>query len=605
MPSMELRTPESPTAQRGVIDEEMAAELNRALESKDLTKEAAVKHRRHWVRLTRLCNQRCIFCLDAWNHNGTYVDTEQLEQYIDLGVKLDSERLILSGGEPTIHPDYVRLVRYGKNAGYDWVQTVTNGMMFAYPEFTRKVLQAGLDEMTVSIHGHTPKLQDRLVGVKGAFDKAIQGIRNVQALSGGKTVINIDIVINKQNIRYLRETIDLFRGMGIHEFDLLYIVPFGRGFAEYRSQLYFNMDDHHDDLQRALEVSREPGVFIWTNRLPPQHLEGYEDLIQDPHKLHSEIQGGLHNFEGFMKMGVAPDCHGERCDHCFLKSLCHDHMFQYRERLGEGTFDRVRIDLAHAEPSASAAAVLDGQRPRVLHVRGPDLESVRGYLAKSPYGDVEGMEVVIEAADEASSAAQMVAEPDLGRVRVTTVEGLAAAAGALLERLGAGASADTLPELEVRLSSETATWLLENRSRLDALVLGERVVGHLPNFEYVSEVRDNGVEPPVLAALGAAGYRLMNVTPCLGGARTEAGAHYEISRDMLDEHGKMKVSPYVQRYIMGEYYKKSVRCRTCVFDSSCKGMHIQYLRSHGFRALQPVQAGAGAVDGALLDAAGA
>jgi molybdenum cofactor biosynthesis enzyme MoaA len=593
MPSMELRTPDSgsaqrPAAQRGVIDEEMQAELTRALESKDLTKEAAVKHRRHWVRLTRLCNQRCIFCLDAWNHNGTYVDTEQLEQYIDLGVKLDSERLILSGGEPTIHPDYVRLVRYGKNAGYDWVQTVTNGMMFAYPEFTRKVLQAGLDEMTVSIHGHTAKLQDRLVGVKGAFDKAIQGIRNVQALSGGKTVINIDIVINKQNIPYLRETIDLFRGMGIHEFDLLYIVPFGRGFAEYRSQLYFNMDDHHDDLQRALEVSREPGVFIWTNRLPPQHLEGYEDLIQDPHKLHSEIQGGLHNFEGFMKMGVAPDCHGERCDHCFLKSLCHDHMFQYRERLGAGSFERVRIELGQAPASPAAAAVLDAQRPRVLHVRGADVQSVRDYLATGPYADVEGLEVVVESEDEATSAAELVAERDLGRVRVTTVAGLEAAATALAARLASGAATGGLPEVEVRLSSETAAWLLEHRERVDGLIRGGHIVGHLPNFEYVSEVRDNGVEPAVLAALGEAGYRLMNVTPCLGGARTEAGAHYEISREMLDEHGKMKVSPYVQRYIMGEYYKKSVRCRGCTFDAECKGMHIQYLRSHGFRALQPI-----------------
>jgi hypothetical protein len=452
--------------------------------------------------------------------------------------------------------------------------------------------------MTVSIHGHTAKLQDRLVGVKGAFDKAIQGIRNVQALSGGKTVINIDIVINKQNIPYLRETIDLFRGMGIHEFDLLYIVPFGRGFAEYRSQLYFNMDDHHDDLQRALEVSREPGVFIWTNRLPPQHLEGYEDLIQDPHKLHSEIQGGLHNFEGFMKMGVAPDCHGERCDHCFLKSLCHDHMFEYRDRLGAGSFERVRIELDEAPASAAASAVLDRQRPRVLHVRGADVGAVRGYLAQSPYREVEGLSVVAEVADEAAGAGALVAQDGLGRVRVTTVAGLEAAAAALAARVdGAGGAAGS-PELEVRLSSETAAWLLEHRARLGALVAAGLVVGHLPNFEYVSEVRENGVEPAVLAALGEAGYRLMNVTPCLGGAKTEAGAHYEISREMLDAHGKMKVSPYVQRYIMGEYYKKSVRCRGCMFDASCKGMHIQYLRSHGFRVLAPIAGEAPAAHGA-------
>ena len=41
---------------------------------KNASKEAAVKHKRHWVRLTRLCNQRCIFCLDSWNQNAR-VDT--------------------------------------------------------------------------------------------------------------------------------------------------------------------------------------------------------------------------------------------------------------------------------------------------------------------------------------------------------------------------------------------------------------------------------------------------------------------------------------------------------------------------------------------------
>ena len=186
--------------------------------------------------------------MDSWNHNGTYVDTEQLNQYIDLGVRLGSERLILSGGEPTIHPDYIKFIRRGREAGYDWIQTVTNGMMFAYPKFARKCIQAGLNEVTVSIHGHTPRLQDKLVGVKGAFDKAVEGIRNIQALSGGRTVINIDVVINKQNVAHLRDIIDYFRNLGIHEFDLLYIVPFGRGFSEYRRQLYFNIEDHLNEI---------------------------------------------------------------------------------------------------------------------------------------------------------------------------------------------------------------------------------------------------------------------------------------------------------------------------------------------------------------------
>ncbi len=569
---------------RAVIDEAMQAEIAAALEAKDLTKEAAVKHKRHWVRLTRLCNQRCIFCLDAWNHNGTYVDTAQLLQYIDLGKTLGRERLILSGGEPTIHPDYVKFIRHGRKVGYDWIQTVSNAMMFAYPEFTRKVLNAGLDEVTISIHGHTPKLQDRLVGVKGAFDKAVQGIRNIQALSGGRTVINIDVVINKQNIRYLREIIDYFRAMGIHEYDLLYIVPFGRGFAEYRKQLYFNMDDHHHDLQRALEVSREDGVYIWTNRLPPEHLEGFEELIQAPHKLHSEVQGGLHNFEGYMKMGVAPDCYGERCDFCFLKGLCHDTMFAYRERLVAGAFERLRDDLEVPHASDDAAAVFAAQRPEVVHVQSPDVAGITAWLAERRWPEAA---VHAEARAE-STAAVLLDEPEVRRVVVRTVEGLEATVPHAAALLGPDVEPATVPDIEVALDGPTAEWLLEHEDVVAPVAAAGKLVGRLLNFEYLSAVRDNGVPPSILTRLCDAGIRLMNVARCLAGDLAEPGGHFELSRGMLDAKGQMQVTPYVQRYIDDEYYKKSVRCRGCAFDATCRGMHIQFLRAHGFSVLAPV-----------------
>lgn len=585
MSSLQVKSREADN--RSVIDEEMAAELAAASEAKDLTKESAVRHKRHWVRLTRLCNQRCIFCLDSWNHNGTYVDTAQLFQYIELGQRLGRERLILSGGEPTIHPDYVKFIRHGRRVGYDWIQTVTNGMMFAYPEFTRKCLQAGLDEVTMSIHGHTPKIQDRLTGVKGAFDKAIQGIRNIKALSGGRTVINIDVVINKQNISHLREIIDYFRDLGIHEFDLLHMVPFGRGFGEYRSQLYFNLDDHHEDLQRALEPSREPGVYIWTNRLPPEHLEGFEDLIQAPHKLHSEVQGGLHNFEGFMKMGVAPDCHGERCDYCFLKGLCHDHMFMYRSRLEAGSFERVRIDLAESVASDAAAASLAKQAPSTLVVQGKDLAEVDTFLEDHGYG-TEDLAVVVELR-EAGQAAELVAaaREDVDRVVVRAADDLNDTVAAAAALLAAGKAA---PEIEVVLSAETLAWLVANPAAYEALVAADRMVANLPNFEYLSDIRDTGVGPDELATLAELGLRLMNVAPCLGGDRAEPGAHFELSRGMLDDKGQLSVSPYVDRYVTGEYYKKSLRCRDCALTEQCKGMHIQFLRAHGFASLKPIAA---------------
>ena len=55
-------------------------------------------------------------------------------------------RPILSGGEPTMHPNYVDFIRLGRAAKYRKIQTVTNGRLFRYRDFLSKCLDAGLSE---------------------------------------------------------------------------------------------------------------------------------------------------------------------------------------------------------------------------------------------------------------------------------------------------------------------------------------------------------------------------------------------------------------------------------------------------------------------------
>jgi len=220
-------------------------------ENKDAVKEAAMKHKRHWVRVTRLCNQRCTFCLDSMNQDGTMIDVESLKAYILLGRRMGRERLILSGGEASVHPQYVELIRYGKSVGYDWIQTITNGMMFSYKRFATACADAGLNEATVSMHGHTAHIHDKLTGTPGAFVTGIKGIQNLW--DTGKVVVNIDVVINKQNYKQLPEILEYYYNLGIREFDLLHIIPFGRGFDEHRHSLFFDLNDAVPYFRRAFK----------------------------------------------------------------------------------------------------------------------------------------------------------------------------------------------------------------------------------------------------------------------------------------------------------------------------------------------------------------
>ncbi len=73
--------------------------------------EDAAHEKRNWVRLTFDCNNKCIFCLDSDTHDGEIRDREEIKQQILEGRKRGATRLILSGGEPTMHPDYVDFIR--------------------------------------------------------------------------------------------------------------------------------------------------------------------------------------------------------------------------------------------------------------------------------------------------------------------------------------------------------------------------------------------------------------------------------------------------------------------------------------------------------------
>jgi pyruvate-formate lyase-activating enzyme len=281
-------------------------------------KQAAVEEVRHWVRLTRACNNRCSFCLDSGAHDGQPVPLEQVKRRIDEGRARGATRLILSGGEPTIHPAFLDLIRYGGQQGYTWIQCVTNGRMFSYERFARDAMGAGLREATFSMHAHDRETYKALTGV----DAFVQALRGLTRLIDLGAIVSVDIVLTSLNLPRLKEILEFYIRLGVLEFDLLQLVPFGRGFDENRDTLFPDPETTRRELARALELADTPGLFLWTNRLPIALLEGHEDLFQDPHKLYDEVLGERQAFRELFANGTPPECLGDRCPHCFLKPFC-------------------------------------------------------------------------------------------------------------------------------------------------------------------------------------------------------------------------------------------------------------------------------------------
>ncbi|MBL7130737.1 MAG: radical SAM protein [Candidatus Omnitrophica bacterium] len=284
-------------------------------------RECTVNRIKHWVRLTRVCNNRCIFCLDKEAQDGSCIPMGDIERDLACGQKDNTTKVILSGGEPTLHPKFFEIVRLTKKLGVRDVQVITNGRMFMYNDFLAAAVKAGVSEITFSIHGHNQRLHDRQTQVKGSFNQSLSGLRN--ALKIPNLIVNADIVINKFNVRHLSDILKFLINVGVLEFDLLQVIPFGRAWDN-RERVFYNIEESLTHLRQAFQLSKNRKLHLWTNRFPAKYLEGFEELIQHPVKLYDEIRGRKELFEQFFDNGHAMDCMGERCRHCFLENFCRD-----------------------------------------------------------------------------------------------------------------------------------------------------------------------------------------------------------------------------------------------------------------------------------------
>jgi MoaA/NifB/PqqE/SkfB family radical SAM enzyme len=283
--------------------------------------EAAAFEKKHWVRLTHACNNKCIFCLDVETQDGTFIPFAQVKKDLASGLKEGAQRVVLSGGEATIHPDFLAIVKLAKKMGYPHIQVITNGRLFFYKKFLLNAVINGLNEITFSIHSHSKMMHDRMTGVKGSFRQSMQGLRNAMAIP--RLIVNIDIVINKLNYAHLRETVQYFIRKGITEFDLLQVTPFGRAWQN-REALFYDAVRALPRLKEVFSLSKNQRLCIWTCRLPPVLLEGYEHLIQHPCKLHDEVKGRLQMFINYFRNNQPLYCYGERCAFCSIKDFCKD-----------------------------------------------------------------------------------------------------------------------------------------------------------------------------------------------------------------------------------------------------------------------------------------
>ena len=85
------------------------------------------------LEITSACNLECPICFAASGPGGKHLSVDECRAAIDRLVQVEGqpEILQLSGGEPTIHPDFLEIFRYACEQPIDIVMINTNGVRLA------------------------------------------------------------------------------------------------------------------------------------------------------------------------------------------------------------------------------------------------------------------------------------------------------------------------------------------------------------------------------------------------------------------------------------------------------------------------------------------
>ena len=195
---------------------------------------------------TYQCNLRCKHCYEnAGGKKRPELSTDEAKQVLDTLSRIAGIGLLalsFSGGEPLVRKDFFELAAYAKKRiGY--VSIASNGTLITRDN-AKRLKDAGVDYLEISVDGATPQVHDEFRGISGAFEKTMEGVKN--CIEEGLDAC-IATVLHRDNMAELDKIIGLAKQLDVRFMHFNYI-PTGRAKA------YVELDLTPDERLLVLET---------------------------------------------------------------------------------------------------------------------------------------------------------------------------------------------------------------------------------------------------------------------------------------------------------------------------------------------------------------
>jgi radical SAM protein with 4Fe4S-binding SPASM domain len=273
-------------------DDQLCAEIARDRDGFSAAVHNARLYRLHSVKFKIIdgCNARCVMC-NHWRRQGyrnSELTKERLLHLVDELAALGARCVGFSGGEPTLRKDLPEIIARLRSFGIDSNLT-SNGTLLT-EAYAEQLLDAGIRQVTVSLESPDPQTHDRMVGVTGAWERAVAGLTRLRSRSASKPRLQVRTVLTQINTQPgMEEMVPLLGRLGVNKvtFAPLYgehLTPEERERLTPSPEQSERFRDYY--LPRMREMGRKLRVKVNTDgdvvpagggeeREPREHIAGY------------------------------------------------------------------------------------------------------------------------------------------------------------------------------------------------------------------------------------------------------------------------------------------------------------------------------------------
>ncbi len=166
------------------------------------------------------CNNRCLMCTNpdgpwpAWDGSFDYDYKSIIDRLNNAKDRVkSSDSIYITGGEPTLHPDFLEILEYLKqHFSRQRIKLLTNGRRFSYQDFAKDVLNINQNfEIDLSIYGPNSEIHDNVTRSKNSFNQTCAGLGNLLSQKKIGQIVGVRIVLTKISYRHIDQMIDLIK----------------------------------------------------------------------------------------------------------------------------------------------------------------------------------------------------------------------------------------------------------------------------------------------------------------------------------------------------------------------------------------------------------